>query len=695
MKPATTRLLVLMALAAQAGTLAAQQAPNTSQWQCNDCPYAKEQSGEVAASAINVTGDSYAFGRHTGLNKGGYFGLDVSSGLADPNGDYYSLYATDIGLPYGSFEMESGVQGRYKLKVRYAELPYHASDSGRTIFGGIGTNSLTLPAGWVAGNSTANMPSLAGSLHDVTIDSKRKRADIGVSVIPARDWDVGMTYRQETREGTRRMSGAFFFSSMQLVAPVNYLTQEVEAYASYAERRWQVRLAYQGSTFTDSDSALRWQNPFAVPVAGASVGQLALPPDNQAHQVSVTGAYQFTERTRGTANLAFGTMKQNEQFLPATINPVIGPIALPRSSLEGEVATTRADLRLMSALTEKWGLNVAYSHDDRDNKTPQAAYTWVTTDMIVAPATRTNLPYSYTRDLFKVSGDYRITPRAKGSIGVDRDEQKRTYQEVSKTTEDTIWAKYTLRSRDHIDVTFDYARGKRDGSAYQDLALIPPENPVLRKYNMADRDRETVAMRVAMIPWEGMTLGFDYSMSKEDYTNSAVGMTFAKRWGLGTDLSAQVSEATSVHVFYNFEEIKSQQAGAQSLANPPDWSAENIDTVITGGIGLRQVVIQDKLDIGADLTTSHSIGDVKVSATGNDPKFPNITADLNTVKVHATYRLTKAMALRAAVWHERYNSSNWATDYVNQSTIPNVLTLGEASPNYKVSVASLTVRYSF
>jgi len=695
MKPATTRLLVSMALAVQAGTLAAQQTPNTSQWQCNDCPYPKEQSGESAASIVHVNSDSYAFGRHTGLKAGTYLGVDATSGLADPNGGYYSLYATDVGLPYGSFELESGVQGRYKLKVRYAELPYYASDSGRTIFGGVGTNSLTLPAGWVAGSSTANMPALGASLYDVKIDSKRKRTDLGVSVIPASDWDVGVNFKQETREGTRRMSGAFFFSSMQLVAPVNYLTEEVEAFASYAARKWQVRLAYQGSTFTDTDSALRWQNPFAVPVAGASVGQLALPPDSQAHQVSVTGAYQFTDRTRGMANLAFGSMKQNEQFLPATINPVIGSIALPRSSLEGEVATTRADVKVVSKLTEKWGLNLAYLHDDRDNKTPQAAFTWVTTDMIVAPTTRTNLPYSYTRDLLKVSGDYRFSPRAKGSVGVDREDQKRTYQEVSKTTEDTIWAKYTLRSRDHVDVTLDYARGKRDGSAYQDLALVPPENPVLRKYNMADRDRETVAMRVAMIPSAGMTLGFDYSMSKEDYTHSAVGMTFAKRWGLGTDLSAQVSDATSVHVFYNFEEIKSQQAGAQSLANPPDWSAENVDTVVTGGIGLRQVVIEDKLDVGADLMTSHSVGDVKVSVTGSDPKFPNITADLNTVKVHATYRLTKSMALRAAVWHERYNSSNWATDYVSPSTIPNVLTLGESSPNYKVSVASVTVRYNF
>jgi MtrB/PioB family decaheme-associated outer membrane protein len=695
MTPATIRLLVSMALAAQAGTLAAQQAPNTSQWQCNDCPFPKEASGEVAASALNVTSDSYAFGRYTGLEKGGYFGLDVDAVSSEPNGDYFSLYATDLGLPYGALDFETGVHGRFKLNVRLADLPYRISDSGRTPYEGVGTNSLTLAPGWVPGITTATMPGLAGSLREVDIDSKRRRADIGAAVIPGRDWEVGVSFKQEQREGTKRMSGAFFFNSMQLVAPVNYLTEEVEAYASYAARKWQVRLAYQGSTFTDNDSALKWQNAFVEVLPGASYGQLALPPDNQAHQVSVTGAYQFTDRTRGTASLALGSMKQNETFLPATINPTLGSIALPRNSLEGEVATTRADVKLVSALTQKLGLNIAYLRDDRDNKTPQAAYTWVTTDMIVAPTTRTNTPYSYTRDLLKVSGDYRVTPRAKASLGVDREDMKRTYQEVDKTTENTLWAKYTLRTREHVDVTLDAARAKRDGSSYQDLGLTPPENPVLRKYNMADRDRDTVGIRVAMIPWDGMTLGFDYNLSKDDYSNSAVGMTYAKRYSMGTDLAAQVAEGTSVHVYYNFEEIKSQQAGAQSLTNPPDWSAENVDTVQTAGIGIRHTIIQDKLDVGADLTTSHSVGDVKVTVSAADPKFPNITSDMNSVKVHATYRLTKALAIRGAVWHERYNSSSWATNYVTPTTMPNVLSLGETSPNYKVSVASLTVRYSF
>jgi hypothetical protein len=150
-----------------------------------------------------------------------------------------------------------------------------------------------------------------------------------------------------------------------------------------------------------------------------------------------------------------------------------------------------------------------------------------------------------------------------------------------------------------------------------------------------------------------------------------------------------------VHVYYSREEIKSRQAGAQSFTNPPDWSAENLDTIQTAGVGLKHALIQDKVDIGADLTRSRSVGDIRVSVTSTDPAFPGIKSDLDSFKLYATYKVKADLTVRASLWHERYSSRNWAIDAVGTSTIPNVLTLGETSPDYKVNVASLSLRYRF
>jgi len=699
MTPASFRMLVSIVSAALAGAASAQQspagasAPDTSKWECKSCPFPQGAGGDVGVGAVNVNGDSYQFGRYTGLKKDTYLGLDASARYSGGAG-YADFIGTDLGLPYRSLEYQHWLKG-FKWHIGYAELPFLISDSARTPFSGAGSTSLSLPPTWVRGVTTQTMPGLAAGLQDVKIDSSRKRLGYGLAFMPTRDWELGVNVKHETREGTMRMAGSFFLNSTHLVAPVDYSTDDVEAYASYAASKWQIRLAYQGSMFKDSNSSLSWDNPYAETIPGATLGQLGLPPSNQFHQISASGAYQFTDRTRATGSLALGRMEQDESFLPATVNPTITPVALPRNSLQGQVDTTRADLKVVSALSAKWGLNVAYLYDDRNNKTPQATFNWVTTDLQPAATPRTNLPYSYTRNLFKVSADYRVTPRDKASLGIDRDGQERTFQEVSKTTEDTAWAKYALR-RDQFEVSMNYASGRRDGSSYTAVPQIsPPENPVLRKYNMADRDRSLVGFRAAATPTETITVGLDYSLAKDDYNNSPVGLVYSKEYTVGLDLSAQVAQGTSLHLYLSRQRIKSAQAGAQSFTNPPDWSADNTDTIQTAGIGLKQALIDDKLDVGADLTTSHSVGDIRVTTALNEPAFPNIKSDLSTFKIYANYKVKGELSVYASLWHERYSSQNWAIDGVGPSTIPNVLAFGETSPEYKINVASLSVRYRF
>ena len=89
-----------------------------------------------------------------------------------------------------------------------------------------------------------------------------------------------------------------------------------------------------------------------------------------------------------------------------------------------------AHLRVISAITDKLRLNAAYTYSDRDNKTPQSTYNWVTTDY-QATAPRTNLPYSFTQSDFELKGDYRVTKDTKLGIGFESDTRERTFQEAA------------------------------------------------------------------------------------------------------------------------------------------------------------------------------------------------------------------------------------------------------------------------
>ena len=674
------------AAAAAEGATSAGPAPvDTSKWKCSLCKFEDGLSGTVDVGVGYVSDDSAKFGEYNGLHKrGAYLIGDGTARSRGADGTYWNVDASNLGLDSRSLGVEGGQQGKYRLIFKYDGLPHFISDSARTPFIGSGSGSLTLPAGYPA-PSTGLMP-LAGTLQPVDLATRRKRFGLGASWIPAQDWEYAVNFRHEVRDGTKRTAGAFFFNAAQLVEPVDYVTDQLDASASYTGRDWQMKFAYYGSLFRNGIDALTWQNPF-TPVLGGVTGQLALPPDNQFHQISGSVGYQFSARTRASADVAVGRMTQNETFLAS-------PVALPAISLDGRADTLNANVKLTSAVTDQLRLNAAYIRDDRDNQTPQAAYPFDPTVSTTA-GTRVNLPYSFTQDRFKLSADYRFSALTRASAGFDYDEHKRTFQEVDKTREGTVWGKIAARPIDKLDMTFKLAHGERENSGYRQVAVVfPPENPLLRKFNMANRTRDSGGLRLDIAATETVNIGLGVDASKDDYTDSTIGLTSGREVNVNGDVSVLLTEQTSLHLFANRATIKSKQLGSQTFSTP-DWSAENNDTIDVIGIGVKHAAIKDKLDIGADYTYTRSRSEITVDAGGSDRPFPDLSTRLHSLKLYATYRLKDSVSLLAGYWYEHYDSKNWMLDGVTPGTIPNVLTFGELPPRYNVHVMRLSVRYRF
>lgn len=686
--------LATTAAAADSATGAGQTAVDTSKWTCALCKFEDGLSGTLDLGIGNVTDNSFKFGEYNGLNKKGAFVIgDGAARFRGADGAYWNANASNLGLRSRAVDGEGGQQGKYKLFLSYDELPHYLSDSAQTPFLGSGGASLTLPAGFPAG-STGLMP-LAGTLRPVELELKRKNLGMGASWIPARGWEYAVNFRHEAREGTKRTAGAFFVNASQLVEPVDYVTDQMDASASYTSARLQAKLAYYGSRFRNSNDALTWQNPFTVPAfPGAVAGQLALPPDNQFHQISGSLGYQFTDRTRGSADIALGRMTQDENFLAPTLNAALVAPAPPGNSLNGRAATLNANVKLTSAVTDRLRLNAAFTHDDRDNHTPQSVYPWVTTDMFLGRP-RANLPYGFTQDRLKLGADYGVSPTLKASVGFDHDWRKRTFQEVDTTREGTIWGKIRSRALGYIDVTLKLAHGERSHSDYQVAPGIdPPENPLLRKYNMAGRTRDSGGLRANIAATETVSVALGVDASEDNYKDSTIGLTSARDYSLNGDVAVTLTEQTSLHFFANHQTIKSRQAGSQTFATP-DWSAENKDTINLIGFGVKHAAIKDKLDVGADYTFTRSRSVISVTTGALDPAFPDLSTSLDSVKLYAIYRIKDNVSLHGGYWYERYNSSNWMLDSVAPATIPNVLTFGERPPQYHVHVVRVSVRYKF
>ena len=690
--------LALIVLAAQVSIAAAQDtaeqlpAIDISPWECQYCEFEEGWYTDVTLGIGYVAEDSYKFGEYNGLNEqGAYAIVDGDARYRGENATYLDLSVNDLGLDSRSLSIRGGRQGTYDVYLEYDEIPHYISDSAATPYRGNGSDRLTLPSGWVRAGSTAGMTSLDASLRYIELQTERKRIGTGVKITTESPWSYRVDVRRDDKQGDKRGGGTFFFQSAQLVEPVDYVTDEIDAAIYYSKKRWQASLGYYASTFTNGNEALRWDNAYNPIVAGADEGQLALPPDNEFQQVSLGVAYRIGERSHLSGDIAIGYMEQDEKLLQATINPSLVVPALPTDSADAEVETSNARIRFTTEATDRLSVSASYLYDDRDNKTEQQLYDWVTTDSFLA-SQRENLPYSYTRTEFELNADYDYRPGTRLGAGFERDQRERTFQEVDETDEDTLWASVSLRNIENLFVEFRLAFSAREASSYAAVPEIDlPQNALLRKYNMADRDRRSMSMFASYMPHADYSIGLQLDTASDDYDDSEIGLTEGRDSSINFDVTAILSEETSATAFIGRQKIDSSQSGSQTFSTP-DWVAGTDDTFDVFGFGVVHELIEEELSIGLDLSWARSRGEIEFES---GTPFPDLRSELETVKLHLDYRLDENLWLQATYWYETYDTSDWSLDGVDPDTVSNLLAFGEESPSYSNDVIAVSMSYRF
>ena len=689
----------LAALGALGAATAASAQVDTSHWKCSSCPYPKGTSGSVDAGVGYVTDSSEKFGDYTGLDRKGAF-LDLGGALSrrGDNGYWADLWGADLGLDNRRLYGRGGREGLYSYDIGYAEIPRHLTEGARTPFIGAGGTLQTLPAGFPAAD-TASMP-LAGTLRSLDIGYKYKRFDLGGNYLAGGPWNVRLSFRHDERDGTKPTSGSFYSTAAGLVAPVNEKTDQAELTVAYATRRLQATVGYQFSSFRNDDASLVWTNPFLPVVPGATTGQLALAPDNQFHQVRGTVGYDISPTMRVTANAAFGRMTQDDGYLPPTQNALLAPSvpALPRQSLKGKVDTFNGGIKLTAAPMAGLKLTGSYDRDVRDNKTPTDAYPVVSTDMFLPGTTRENTPFSWTIDRFKLLGDYtseKLPAAMRITGGVEYDMRDRTYQEVVTTREWTLWGKVAAQPAEGVATWLRLEHSWRDNSVYgTSIWFGYPENPLLRKFNLADRTRNAVEARVDWTVNAKVSVGFSGELTDDDYNDTSIGLVSARSANLAAEVAVAFSETTTGRAWLQTQQIRSKQNGSESFA-APDWTGKVKDKFDILGFGVKHTAPEGKYEIGADATFSRARSDVSVDDGTGPPAFPDAKTSINSVKIYGAYKINDKLSVAGSYAYEHYDSDDWRYEDVGPATVPNLLALGIRPPNYSLSVFRVALRYRF
>lgn len=434
----------------------------------------------VGIGVVNHTQDANRFGQYTGMNKGSAYGLLDFDWVKrnDATGTWTILNGRDLGLDTREFSFSQQKQGDWKYKFDYNEIVRNDPYVIHTGMTGVGTTTPvinlianpTLPAtsgNWGVAKATANGANVAGSpngyapsngVQGSDVELKLKRTALGLS---GEKWftpeiQVEVSFRSENKKGARMFGRAGLDSSdMQLrpdnlvtvkspsggwavlltPEPIDSNTQQLEARLNFNRDKLALTGGYYASLYVNSNGNLSPVVPGSLnrgdlwthcATAGCSTVQqlasssVALPPDNQAHQLYFSGNYAFSDTTRSTFKLAYTHATQNENFAGMGLTPS----ASAPASLGGVVDTKLAQFGLTMRPLKELSINASLRYEDRADKTPINVYN---TNGIAGNALNntTNWPSSsQTRTTAKMDGIYRLSSGYSVTLGGDWERKK-------------------------------------------------------------------------------------------------------------------------------------------------------------------------------------------------------------------------------------------------------------------------------
>jgi MtrB/PioB family decaheme-associated outer membrane protein len=607
----------------------------------------------VEAGVGVVTDSSWKFGQYNGLNNSGAFGIgnfDIRGGGAYDSNDAtrWRVTGNNIGLENRSFTGEYKDQGKYKLNFGYDEIPRYLNNSYQTPYLGTGNSAnLVVPNNWQY-PANGNMRNLSArdlsDFHTVNMGTKRERIDGGFSYFLSPQWEAQASMRHENKNGTQAL-GAVLNAGGDKVAilpnPIAQTTDQINASMKYTGDKGFGQFAYYGSLFHNDINGVTFQNLASGPSSTVpSFGRMSSAPDNQFHQFSLTGGYNFSPATKLVANGAYARNWQNQNFLPYSTAGAFPATA----NLNGDVTSTAVNLKLTHKVNKDLNFASTYKYDERQNNTPINVYSFADIDQKIAANNQlSNTPYSKRINQGNLDANYSFAQGHWLKAGYEIQNIDRwcsgtwiSCVDTGTTTENTGRLDYRGVWTDKINGKLGYAYSHRTADNYnQDNAawpqypqtvgnallytriaasglpawgpflpyantppgaLFPNNNPAanptgnnnysfdingLGRFNTSSRDRQKATSYINYQVTDKLSTGLGGDYRYDNYPNSSFGLQSSRNWGINLDSSYAFNEDTSAQLFYSYQNILSNSAG-MSYGNNSNTGSTALGSVVGG-----------------------------------------------------------------------------------------------------------------
>lgn len=664
-----------------------------------------EASVDVGAGAIaGNRGDRLQFDQYSGLHPGesvfgvlgaNYYRRNNETGLTA------SFSASDLLTGNRELRVRYGIQGDWKLTADYGELVRRETV---TFNSGIGNWGTTRPVVNTIAPGTGN---------DVDLKTTRSGLGFGFQKIITPRLQLDVSGRTEHKEGARLWGIGFACPSavaatctgtngiqvgsgvLFVPEPIDSDHHQVEARLSYAMEKLRLSVGYYGSFYQNQFGSMTVGIPGTLlnpagtrlatsPGLATILGQpVALPPDNEAHQIDVTGAYLYSASTQFNFKLARTRASQTDNFAAAGFTAAPAGVA----NLGGAVATTLAQLGFTSRPLAKLSVSGDVRLEDREDKTALAQYNVEGTNVY----TNRQLPYRTLRT--KLQANYQINPDWRATLGggyetIDRGVFTPTSAAAGitalrqKTDETTVRAELRRRMGSDFSGALSLEHSDRSGSNWlRDLsglgvAEVTDVNAPGINFNrgifmptLADRTRDKVRLLADWQPTEKLSAQFaiDYGVDRYDAPGVyGVRRSDMRQYTLDATYAFNDKWSSNGFVSYGTQELDQGRPDAAFMA------FRNRETMIGLGVtgkatakldvGVNVSYLEDRSSYVQTLDATASAANANLLAASGG--LPDIAFRQLGLRLTGKYAFDKKSSVRAdlAYYHTRWDDWAWGTN---------------------------------
>lgn len=644
------------------------------------------QPGSTASAGLGgVTGnnkDRSIYGQYNGRRlESSNLLLDVDYVKRDEAlGLWTNFKGSNLGLDTQEMSFSQNRQGDWKYAVEYSEL---VRRDPRTINTGLVFAATTTP--------TVVSVSAAGAGRDIDLDLRRKAASLSAEKWLTSSLLFEASVKSENKEGARlsgvgvacsplltitcsTLSGAI----LMLPEPISTTTKQFEARLNYSGEKFLLSGGYYGSFFRNANgsvnpaisgnlynpdgSVLDLSTTPGSSLAGYLQQPLALPPDNQAQQLYVSGNYAFTRSTQATFKYSYTHATQSADFGAMGLSGAPAGV----SNLDGVMDSTLVQLGVTARPMTLLSMLANLRYEDKADKTPLALYNG-----------------AYTNDLNssrklngKLEASYKLPDNYRATLGVDyatvhRDLPVPTTAVLNPAIpplaglrEDTKEIGYRAELQrsmsETINASIAYVQSRRDGGSWFGIGpVVNTGNPATGTYpmTMEDRIRNKVRMSADWTPISKLSLQFMLENGKDTYTSpSDKGFRDSAMSSYGIDAALNMSENWKLTGYVN--------QGIQTLHvdHNVGYMAELEDVSTTLGLGVIGKVTT-RLEVGGDLSLMDDTNHYKQSmATGVaivGGGLPDVTYRMSRIKLYGKYAIQKNANIRIDLVQQAVQFDEW------------------------------------